>query len=143
RLSRQPRATHAREQIAALRASVVIEHRLDPLLPLTTLMRERVPQPYPRSQIEDVLRRDPRLRQPPTRQQLADMPRISTVGLRAPLVPTHRSRLSRLRQMHSGANTLELVSHEPPAGRGLQRDLELLPTEPLTEPPDPGPMRRR
>jgi len=51
--------------------AVVIEDRLDPLLPLGALMRERMPQADPRAEIEEVTRRDPRLRQPPNQQQLA------------------------------------------------------------------------
>jgi hypothetical protein len=41
---------------------VVVEHRLDPLLPLSTLIDQRVAQPDPRTQIEDVIGRNPRLR---------------------------------------------------------------------------------
>ena len=41
------------------------------------------------------------------------------------------------------ANPPELVRDEPPARRRLQRDLELLATEPLAEPPHASPMRRR
>jgi hypothetical protein len=37
---------------------------VNPLLPLAALIDERVPQPHACAQIEDVLGRDPRLRQP-------------------------------------------------------------------------------
>jgi hypothetical protein len=43
-----------------------------------------------------------------------------------PLVPAHRSSLSRLGEMHAPADALELVGHDPPTGRRLQPDLELL-----------------
>jgi MerR family transcriptional regulator, redox-sensitive transcriptional activator SoxR len=62
---------------------VVIEHRLNALLPLAALVRERVAQPHPRAQIEDVLRRDPRLWQPSDHQQLAHVARVGAVALGA------------------------------------------------------------
>jgi hypothetical protein len=49
---------------------VVIEHRLDALLPLAALRNQRMAQPHAGAQIEDVLGRDPRLRQPPDHHQL-------------------------------------------------------------------------
>jgi hypothetical protein len=58
-------------QVASLRAAVVVEHRLDALLPLAALRRERVPQPDPRAQIQNVIGRNPRLGQPSDHQQLA------------------------------------------------------------------------
>ena len=112
---------------------MVIEDRLDALLPLAALVRERVPQPHPRAQIEEMVRRDPRLGQPSDHQQLAHVARIGAVALGALLVPTPGSGLSRLRQMHDRANTSQLLGHEAPAGRRLQPDLELLTTEPLHE----------
>jgi len=79
-----------RQQVAVLRAAVVIEHRLDPLLPLSALMRQRVAQTHPGTEVEDVPRRDPRLRQPPCGQQLADMACVRAIGLRAPVFTRHR-----------------------------------------------------
>ena len=49
RLRRQPRAPVAGHQRAPLRAAVVIQGRLDPLLGLAALLRERVPQPDTRA----------------------------------------------------------------------------------------------
>ena len=56
RLRRQPLAPTAHHQLSALRAAVVIQRRLDPLLPLATPLRQRVAQPDPRAEIEDVIR---------------------------------------------------------------------------------------
>ena len=67
-------------QRAALRAAVVIQRRLDPLLPLATLLRQLVAQPHLRARIEDVLGRDPRFRQPVDHQQLAQMLGVGAVG---------------------------------------------------------------
>jgi hypothetical protein len=58
---------------------VVIEHRLDALLPLAALIAQRVAQPDQRAQIEQMVRRDPGLRQPGDHQQLAQMPGVRTV----------------------------------------------------------------
>ena len=126
-----------------MRAAVVVEHRLDPLLPLATLMRERVPRADPRAQIEDVLGRDPRLRQPVDHQQLAQMPGVRTIGLRALLVALAGARLRRLGQMHLRADPAQLLDHEPPPGRRLQRHLELLAGETLKEPAHAGAIGRR
>jgi hypothetical protein len=71
RLPREPLAACVGHQVAPLREAVVIEHRLDALLPLATLSDQRVTQPDPGAQIKDVIRRDPRLRQPPDHHQLA------------------------------------------------------------------------
>jgi hypothetical protein len=46
RLRGQPPQPLLGHQVAPLHRAVVIEHRLDPLLPLATLMRERVPHPH-------------------------------------------------------------------------------------------------
>jgi hypothetical protein len=44
-LCREPRPASQGQQFAALWAAVVIQDRLDTLLPLTPPMRQRVPQP--------------------------------------------------------------------------------------------------
>jgi len=88
---------------------VVVEHRLDALLPLAALIAQRVPQPQPRPQIEQMVGRDPRLRQPADHQQLAQMPGIRPIGLGALLVPAPRGRLRRLGQMHTGADRAQLL----------------------------------
>ena len=41
---------------------------------------------------------------------------------------------SRLREVHPGAGTAQLLDHEPPARRRLERDLELPTLEPVQEP---------
>ena len=130
----QPRAVRGPEQAVFLRVPVVIEDRVDALLPLAALIDEAVTQPDPRAQIEQVLRRDVGLRQPPRHQQLAQVPRVGPVGLRALLVALQRARLGRLGQMRLGADRGQLLDHEPPAGRGLQRDLELLAGKARQEP---------
>ena len=140
-------ASHCRpspgHQVAPLREPVVIEHRLDALLPLAALRDERVPQPHPRAQIEDVIGRDPRLRQPSDHHQLAQMPRVGAIVLGALLVPAARRGLRRLGQMHRRADAPQLLDDEPPARRRLQRHLELAPAEALQEPPHPRAIGRR
>jgi len=121
---------------------VVIQNGLHPLLPLPALVDQRVPEPDPGAEIEDVIRRDPALRQSRGHQQLPQMPRVRPVVLRALLVPTQRARLRRLREMHPGANPPQLLDHEPPARRRLQRHLELPATEPCQELPHARTVRR-
>ena len=79
---------------------MVVEHRLDPLLPLGVLLDQGATQPRLGTQIENVIGRDPRLRQPPRQQQLAMMAGVRAVGLRTLLIPTKRRRLRWLGQMH-------------------------------------------
>ena len=67
----QPRAVRGAQQAVALREAVVVEDGLDALLPLAALIDERVTQAHLGAQIEQVIGRDPGLRQPPRHQQLA------------------------------------------------------------------------
>jgi hypothetical protein len=89
---------------AVVRTTVVVEHRMNPLLPLAALVDQRVAQPNPRAQIEDVIGRDPRLRQATDPHQLAQQPGVSAIGLRALLASPPRGGLRRLGQMHGRAN---------------------------------------
>ena len=108
---------------------MVIERRLDPLLPLAALLRERVAQPDPGAKVKDVIGRDPRLRQPLDHQQLPQMPSVGAITLGALLRAPQLGGLRRLGQMHLGTDPAQLLDHEPPARRRLQRDLELLAAE--------------
>ena len=57
-------------QASALRAAMVIEHGVHPLLPLPTLGHERGEQPDAGAEIQELVRRDPASRQPRSHQQL-------------------------------------------------------------------------
>jgi hypothetical protein len=59
--------------------------RLDPLQPLRALVDQGVTHPGPRTPLAHVLGRDPRLREPPVAEQLAQPPGVLAIGLRAPL----------------------------------------------------------
>ena len=106
------------------------------------LVDQRVPQPHPRAEVEDVIGRDPRLRHSPRQQQLAQMPRVGAVALGTLLVAAQRRRLSRLGEMHSRPRRPQLLDQESPAGRRLGRDLQLLAGELRQKPPDAGPIGR-
>jgi hypothetical protein len=75
--------------------------------------------------IEDVLGRDPRLRQATDHHQPAQQPRVSAIGLRALLAPPSRGGLRRLGQMHPRAYPVQLLHDETPPSGGLQGHLEL------------------
>jgi hypothetical protein len=143
RLGGKPALPLAGHQVASLRAAVVIEHRLDALLPLASLLRQRVPQPDPRAQIQDVIRRNPRLGQPTDHHQLAQIPRVTAIVLRTLLVPPPRRGLRRLGQVHHGTHPAQLLDHEPPARRRFQRDLEPVAAEALKELAHTRAIRRR
>jgi hypothetical protein len=100
-----------------------------------------VAQPDPRAQVEQVLGRDPRFRQPADHQQLTQVARIGAIAFGALLGPATRGGLGRLGQMHPRTDRRELLDHEPPTRRRLQRHLELQIAEALGEPPHPGAMR--
>src|SRR5205823_7631983 len=108
-LGRQPVATIAKHQRASLRAAVVIEHRLNALLPLRALLTELVAQPDPGAEIEDVIWRDPRLRQPLDHQQLPQMPGIRPITLCALLRTTQPCRLGALGLAHHAADRSQLL----------------------------------
>jgi hypothetical protein len=143
RLRGQPLAPVADHQLPPPLAAVVIQGRLDPLLPLRALLGQRVPQPDPGAQIEDVIGRDPRLRQPLDHHQLPQMPGVRAVTLRALLRSPQPRGLRRLGQMHHRADPAQLLDEEPPAGRRLQRHLELPAAEALKELPHGSAISRR
>jgi hypothetical protein len=122
----EPGARLRAEQPAARRDAVVVEHGLDALLPLAALIDERVAQSDTGAQVEQVLGRDPRFRQPTDHQQLAQMARVGAVALGPLLGPAARRGLGRLGQMNLGADRPELLNDEPPARRRLQSHLDLL-----------------
>jgi hypothetical protein len=140
---RQPCARLGAEQPAARRDTVVIEHRLDPLLPLAALVDERVAQPHPAAQLVQMPGRDPRLRQPPGHQQLAQMSGVGAIALGTLLGAAARRRLRRLGQVDLRPDRLELLDREAPARCRLQRNLELLAPKAGGEASHSGPVRRR
>jgi hypothetical protein len=71
------------------------------------------------------------------------MPRVRAIVLGALLGPAPRSRLRRLGQMHRRTHGAQLLDNEPPAGRRLQRDLELTVAKALQEPPHAHAVGRR
>jgi hypothetical protein len=87
--------------------------------------------------------RDPGLRQPSDHQQLPDVLSISPIALGALLVPAPGRGFGGFGEVHDRVNPAQLVGDEPPAGRCLQRNLELPAAELLTEPPHPSPIRWR
>lgn len=111
-VSRKPQAV---EELAALGARdlargagadpVVIEHRSDSEQPLGALIDQRLAQMQTRAPLADVLRSDPRLRQPALSQQLAQPHRVLAIGLGATLTTPQRSGLDRLGQVRDTART--------------------------------------
>src|SRR4051812_14702417 len=71
------------------------------------------------------------------------MPRVRPVALGALLRSPQPARLRRLCQMRPGADRAQLLDHEPPAGRRLQRHLKLAADEAAKEPPHALAVRRR
>src|SRR3954470_17761029 len=66
---------------------MVIEHGLDVLLPLAALVDERVAQAHAGAQIEQMRRRNPRLRQPPDHDQRSQVTGVARSVLARFLLP--------------------------------------------------------
>jgi hypothetical protein len=64
------------------------------------------------------------------------MARVGAVGLGSLLVAAPRRGLGRLGEMDIGADRAQLLHHETPPRRRLQRRRDLPPGEPRREPPD-------
>src|SRR5205823_14365203 len=118
-------------RLQAGRHALVEELRLQPLEPGRALIDQRLPQPDTAAQLEDVHGRDPRLRQLTGEQQPQLQIAIGVVGLRAPLAAAPRGRLRRVGETRNMAGPLDLLDHEPPAGRPLEYKLACQPVEPL------------
>ena len=114
--------------------AVVVEDRVDALLPLAALVDQRVTQPDPRAEIQQVIGRNPGLRQPADHQQLAQVAGVGAIGLGALLGAAPRARLGRLGQMHHGADRAQLLGQEPPTGCGLKRGLDPRPVKAMQKP---------
>jgi hypothetical protein len=142
-LSGQPLAPLGRHQLAARRQPVVVEHRLDALLPLAALLAQGVAQADPGAQIEQV---DPAGSMTPAPARSSTAP----AGAGRPRDRTWRAPSARAAHWSRPArpdaprtDRAQLLDHEPPARRGPQRHLELAAAETLQKPPDRLAMRRR
>src|SRR4051794_16209315 len=71
------------------------------------------------------------------------MPRVRAIALGALLGSAQARGLRRLGQMHPRADPTQLLDHEPPAGRRLQRDFQLLAAEALEKAPHANAVSRR
>src|SRR5436190_2025540 len=110
------------------------ELRLQALLPGCALVDQRLAQPHTRAQLEDLRRRDPRLRQFAGREQPQQQIAVSAVGLRPPLAPALGRRLRRVGQVRAVTGTLDRLDHEPPTGRAFERKVDLIDTVKLCKP---------
>jgi hypothetical protein len=109
--------------------AVVKQLRVDSLQPGGALLDQRAAQAHQRAQLEDLLGRDPRLRHAPLLEQLAQMLRVGAVGLGPALGAAQDLGLRRLGQVHLGPDGLQLLHHEAPTRRRLERGLEPLAVE--------------
>ena len=120
----------------------MVELRLDALLPLAALVLQGVAQPDLGAQLENVLGRDPRLGHSPRLEQLAQTPGILAIGLGTLLGAAQRAGLRRLGEMHLGTDRAQLLDHEAPAGRRLERRLDLLSIPAAQPAPEAEPIGR-
>ena len=114
-----------REQATALREPVVIEHRQHPLLPLRSLMRQRVPRPDPGAEIQMCAAGSTHSGSRPINKSSRRCRASAQSVLARFFVALQRRRLGRLGQVHLGADPPQLLDHEPRASRRLKRHLEV------------------
>ena len=109
--------------------------RLQPLLPSGALVDQRLAQPHTRAQLQDLPRRDPRLRQLARREQPQQQIAVGPVGLRAPLAPAPDRRLRWVGQVCAVTGAHYFLDNEPPARCALEREVHLVnilePRQPL------------
>ena len=102
------------------------ELRLQPLLPGGALVDQRLAQPHPPTQLQDLRRRDPRLRQLARRQQPQEQVAVGAVGLRAPLAPALDGRLRRVGEVRAMTGARDFLGDEPPARRPLESKMHIV-----------------
>jgi hypothetical protein len=100
--------------------------RLQPLLPGGALIDQRLPHADTGAQLQDLPRRDPRLRQLASQRQPQQQIAIGPILLRPPLAPAPGRRLRRIGQVRAITRTLDLLDHEPPTGCALQREAHII-----------------
>jgi hypothetical protein len=122
---------------------LVEQLRVDALLPGGALVDQRLAQTHQRAQLEHMRRWDPRLRQLAREQQPQLQITVGVVGLRPPLPAAPGSRLGRIREMGGVAGPLDLLDHEPPTGRPVEREVGLTAGELFQPRAHLGPRRRR
>jgi hypothetical protein len=92
--------------------------------PLAALIDKAVAQPDPGAQVEQVIRRDVGLRQPPGHQQLPQMPRVSAIALgalpRSALVPAGSAKCASAPTATNSSTT----NRQPVAAAGRQSATE-------------------
>jgi hypothetical protein len=122
----------------------VEELGMDALLPGPALVHEGHVGPPQGAHLEDVLGRDPRLRQPALAEELAQEPRVGAVRLGPLLATTQGRRVGRLGEVGLHTRPAELLDDEAPARAALERDGHVGPPgEALGEPAPQGRPRRR
>ena len=115
--------TGAGAQPRPRRCALVEQLRLQPLLPGGALIDQRLAHPHPRAQLEDVRGRDPRLRQLSRQQQLQHADHSRRCRSSRAACARLAAVSGRVGEMRAVAGPLDLLDHEPPAGRPFEREL--------------------
>ena len=99
---------------------------MHPLHPAGPLLVEILIQAHPGPGLQHMGGRDPGLGQVPAHQQLAEMQRIPTIGLRSTFRTAFGGRLRRLSDVSLDPGPRELLNHVPPTGATLDREGDAL-----------------
>jgi hypothetical protein len=102
----------------------VEELGLEALLPGDPLLEQRLAQTDASAELEDMSGRNPRLPQLPVQQQLQHVVAVGPVGLGATLAAAPGRRLGRVSQMRVVPRAGDLLAHEAPASRALEREVD-------------------
>ena len=107
---------------------------VDTLLPLPSLVHQPHIESAQGPDLQDVVRRHPRLGYPVLAQQLAQVARVRPVGLGPLLLAPQRGSVRRLGEMYLDTGPGQLFGHEPPARAPLQRERHIGPVGQRFEP---------
>jgi hypothetical protein len=109
------------EQVTGEGGDPLMEQRgPDALHPSPALVGQRLVQPDPGPDLEDVVRGDPGLGQPTHRQQLPQKPGVGPVGLGPLLTAALSGRVGRLGQMGPGPDPMQFLDDEAPSRAAFQ-----------------------
>src|SRR3954468_11898454 len=115
-----------------------------PLQPTGPLVQQILIEANHRTGLQHRLRGDPRLRDPPLREQLPQQPAVGAIGLGPALGPAPRGGFRRLGDMRLDPRPQQLLDHIAPPGAPLQREGHVRAAGETAQPgPQALPVRRR
>jgi hypothetical protein len=133
--AREPFALIGAEQARTGRTPLMVENRLNALLPGAALIHQGLTEAHDGAKLLDVFGRDPGFGQAAVRKELPQVTGVVAIVLGPALGSAQGSRIRRLGQMSLYPGGRKLLYHKAPAGGRFQGDRDLL----ILEAPEPLP----